>query len=132
MPKDSINYGGKYNFKLPYKPLTEMTLDELQNLKEEWWRQAKVSGLVEDCQRVADNQLASGYSHSVFSVSSDGPGDLCVLVAGQIVFQEHIERCVPGEWCRKIRSLLEEFDSKRRQALIDELTLIKDWDKKQV
>jgi hypothetical protein len=130
VPKDIINYGGKYNFKVPYKPLTEMTLDELQKLKAEWYRQAKESGLVEDCQRVADNNLTAKYQSSVFQVDSDGHENLCVRVNGQAVLNSPVNRCIPGEWCRQIRLLLEEFDAKNRQSLIDELTLIKDWDKK--
>lgn len=129
MASGTTNYGGKYNFKKPYKPLTEMSLEELRSLKEEWWTQAETSGLKEDCQRVADNRLADKYHNSVFTVrSSDESGyDLTVSVNSQLVFNNHSHLCVPGEWCRKIRNLLEEFDQSNRSALISELTLVKDW-----
>lgn len=129
MSSGITNYGGRYNFRKPYKPLTEMSLEELRTLKEEWWSQAETSGLKDDCQRVADNGLADKYTNSIFSVhSSDEAGyDLTVSVNGQLVFSNHSNLCLPGEWCRKIRSLLEEFDQSNRSALISELTLVKDW-----
>lgn len=127
MPSVITNYGGKYNFRKPYKPLTEMSLEELQLLQGEWWRQAEDSGLLEDCTIVAENLLAEVHSASAFSVVSDPLDGITVLVNGQRVLNRSTRVCVPGEWIRKIRQLLEEYYLKQKNSLLETLTLKKDW-----
>lgn len=116
------------------KPLTDMTVDELKELKREWYREARDSGklkVIATVARVMGQQMAAKYGpkyqwqHGDISIYLDDYGRyLTVTVDETRVCSTHPTSClfVPGDWYDVIAAHAPNTDaiiSRREQSIAE-------------
>lgn len=119
-----IHYG-KYKFTNPYKKLEEMSVEELEILKDTWWKETRSNKLAEDCNLVKEKNLLSNRPFSSLHINADYLHDeeYNILIGPKIVYSGSDCLCVPGLWCKEIENLISDYRSKLKKDLVEELSL---------
>lgn len=117
--------------------LQNLTIEELQRLKKDWWEEAYRSGINQKLETIAKtfgsqrllyDSVQYTYQHGrrlrVEYTTCFAYGEISLIVTykGKTVYSQNDKLFVPDDWTSVVDSLYDKVTDKERQDLINQLT----------